>query len=83
MSEIGQLAEPNAELDLQKLEQCSKAFCFQLKAIQDLEAHNSRQTQRETEQTYSRYEDLPPLRPEDHDRLKQDLINLLSPKDTD
>ncbi len=81
--ELGKLAAQEDDLPIQKLEQCAKALCSQLKAIQELEAHTLRQTQTDTGQKYTRYEDLPPLMPEDRDRLKQDLINLLAPKDTD
>ena len=82
IAEIGTHAGNQDTLELQKLEHCARALTAQLKAIQDLEAHNKRQTQHKTGQTYTRYEDLPPLKPEDRDRLKEELNNLLTPRDT-
>ena len=83
IAEIGTHAGNQEALEVQKLEHCARALTAQLKAIQDLDAHNKRQTQHKTGQTYTRYEDLPPLMPEDRDRLKQDLIKLLSPRGVD
>ena len=83
ITELGVLAEEDDAVAPQRLEQCAKALCSQLKAIQDLEAHNLRQSQAKTGQKYTRYEDLPPLMPEDRDRLEKDLIKLLSTRDTD
>lgn len=82
LTEIGEHADNQDSLDLERVEHCARALCAQLKAVQELDAHNRRQAQLETGQTYTRYEDLPPLMPEDRDRLKQDLINLLTPRDT-
>ena len=80
MTETGRLADTEAELELSKMEQCARAFILQLKAIHALELHNQRQEETQTSQKYSRYEDLPPLMPEDRDRLKRELIRLLSPR---
>lgn len=82
IEEIGVQATEKDTLQLQRLEQCARALNAQLKAIQELEAHNQRQSQYETGQTYTRYEDLPPLMPEDRERLKEELINKLSPRGT-
>jgi len=83
MIEIDKLAKSKEALELQKLEHAARALCGQLKAIEVLEAYTLSQAQKETEQKYTRYEDLPPLMPEDRDRLKQDLLKLLSPRDID
>jgi len=80
ITELGALAEEDNAVAPQRLEQCAKALCSQLKAIQDLEAHNLRQSQAQTGQKYTRYEDLPPLTLEERDRFKQDLIADLSPR---
>ena len=82
IKEIGVQAGKEDTLQLQQLEQCARALNAQLKAIQELEAHNQRQTQHETGQTFTRYEDLPPLMPEDRERLKEELINKLSSRGT-
>ena len=82
IAEIGTHADNQDTLNLQMMENCARALCTQLKAIEHLDAHNNRQTQLETGQLYTRYEDLPPLKPEDGDRLKEELNNLLTPRDT-
>lgn len=69
IAELEQLANQDDELSPQRLEQCARALCTQLKAIQDLEAHNLRQVQTETGQKYTRYEDLPPPSPAEQDRF--------------
>ena len=69
IAEIGTHAGNQELLELQKLEHCARALTAQLKAIQDLEAHNKRQTQHKTGQTYTRYEDLPPPSPAEQDRF--------------
>ena len=82
LEEIGNLSGDEDTLELQRLEHCARGLCGQLKAFQELEAHNQRQTQKAEGQKYTRYEDLPPLMPEDRDRLKEELIHKLSPKGT-
>jgi len=79
ITEIGTHAGNQDTLELQGLEQCARTLCTQLKAIQDLDAHNLRQQQAETGQKYTPYEDLPPLTLEERDRLKQKFITLLAP----
>ena len=69
ITEIGTHAGNKEALDLQKLEHCARALTAQLKAIQDLDAHNKRQTQHKIGQTYTRYEDLPPPSPAEQDRF--------------
>jgi len=69
LEEFDKLAAQKDDFPIQKLEQCAKALCSQLKAIQELEAHNDRQSQTETGQTYTRYEDLPPPSPAEQDRF--------------
>ena len=80
LDELGTLSAEQDTLPLQRLEQCARALNAQLKAIQDLEAHHLRQAQTEIGQKYTRYEDLPPLMPEDRERLKEELISKLSPR---
>lgn len=80
IEELGKLASDKEALQIQRLEQCARALNVQLKAIQELEAHKLRQSQAETGQTYTRYEDLPPLTLEERDRFKQDLIANLAPR---
>ena len=71
--EIGTHADNQDPLELQRLEQCARALCGQLKAIQELDAHNLRQAQAETGQKYTRYEDLPPPSPAEQDRFYERL----------
>jgi len=80
MVDIGINAESEEPAAVQRLDQCAKALCTQLKAIQDLEAHNLRCQSAEADQKFTRYEDLPPLPVKDRERLERELIDMLSPR---
>lgn len=80
MKDIGKHAQAKEASAVQHLDQCAKALCTQLKAIQDLEAHNLRCHSAETDQKFTRYEDLPPLPVKDRERLERELIDMLSPR---
>jgi len=83
ITEIGAEADNTETLELQRLELCARGLCAQLKAIHELQTHNQRMAAIDTGQTYTRYEDLPPLNLEDRARLKQEFIDLLSPRGTE
>ncbi|WP_026941690.1 VOC family protein [Hellea balneolensis] len=70
MADIGIHAQNKEEAAVQRLDHCAKALCTQLKAIQELEAHNLRCHSAETDKKFTRYEDLPPLPVEDRERFK-------------
>lgn len=80
MKDIGTHAQTEEASAVQDLDQCARTLCMQLKAIQDLEAYNLRCQSAETDQKYTRYEDLPPLPVEDRERLERELIDMLSPR---
>lgn len=69
LAQIGKLSAEEDDVSPQKLEQSARALCSQLKAIQELEAHNLRQVQSQTDEKYTRYEDLPPPSPAEQDRF--------------
>jgi len=81
INEIGLQTEPSVEtLDLMRIEHTARSLCMQLKALEGLDAYNMRNAITIDQQSYTAYEDLPPLRPEERDRLEQRFIRLLDPK---
>lgn len=81
LHDIGLQTEPSVEaLDLPRLEKTARALCGQLKALENLAAYNAQCAATAHQQSYTSYEDLPPLSPEDRDRFEQKLIRLLDPE---
>jgi len=81
INEIGLQTEPSVEtLDLMRIEHTARSLCMQLKALEGLDAYNMRNAITIDQQSYTAYEDLPPLRPEERDRIEQKLIRLIDPK---
>jgi predicted RNA binding protein with dsRBD fold (UPF0201 family) len=81
LKEIGIHADDQESLELKKLDECARVLCSQLKALTDLDARILRQSKIDDGQTYTRHEDLPPLPPEERDPFKQELIDLLAPRE--
>lgn len=79
--DIGLQTDASIEtVDLPRLEHTARALCGQLKALEGLDSCNARESAKSDQQSYTHYEDLPPLRPEERDRLMQKFIDLLDPK---
>ena len=78
LAEIGAQTQIDVDdLQLQRLEHTARALCGQLKALSEIDALNAYAEAKTQEQSYTRYEDLPPLSPEEQERLKQHFITLL------
>lgn len=56
IDEIGELSRIEDSLELQRLEHAARGLCAQLKAIEALDVYNLGLAARETEQTYTRYD---------------------------
>jgi hypothetical protein len=77
LSDIGALTDDDVEvLELLRLENTASVLCTQLKALSGVDAYNADAAAKTQEQSYTRYEDLPPLNPEERERLKQYFLTL-------
>jgi len=72
-------ADEVQSLELMRLENTARVLCTQLKALGHVDAYNAHMVAKTQEQSYTRYEDLPPLNPEEQERLKQHFNALLNP----
>ncbi len=64
------------------LDKYARAITSQLKALQEVEAHNTAQRQNDESRTYTAYEDFPAPTPEERERFKQRLEYLISKVET-
>ena len=69
-------ADEVQSLELMRLENTARVLCALLKALGHVDAYNAHMTAKTREQSYTRYEDLPPLNPEERERLKQYFLTL-------
>ncbi len=76
---MGELAkEVSGIVDPLPFERSARAISACLKALHDVEEHNRQAAKHLNDIKYTRYEDLPPLSPEDQTRLKGELFELFN-----
>mgnify|MGYP000040806475 CR=1 FL=1 len=79
LEQIGHLIdEADGDIPTERMDKLAKSISVHLKAHADTTAHNRNLAARETAKKYTRYEDLPPLSPEDRERFKARFLDLIS-----
>ena len=64
------------------LDKYARAITSQLKALQEIDAHNRAQDKNEQSRTYTAYEDFPAPTPQERERFKQRLESLIAKIET-
>lgn len=65
-------------LQAQSVDKISRTVSSTLKSLTDLETYNERVNSAEEKKAYTRYEDLPPLNPDDEKRFRRRVESLFN-----
>jgi hypothetical protein len=78
LTEIGKLTvDTHESINPDQLERLARAISTHLKALQSLDDYNLKISQKDEDEKYTRYEDLPPPSPEDQDRFYARLESVI------